>query len=440
MSRHRLVAALPAAALALALATPGSAAPWHGHGHHHGPGHHGDGNAWQGKPGRHGGGAARGETPEAGTVSVTGQGESSAAPDIAVVTVGVTVQAPSAAEAMRQNTERQQVIIDTLKTRGIEPRDIQTSGLNLNPVQDYSREGKPPVVTGYQATNLVTVRVRQLPLLGEALDALVGAGANEINGISFQREKMTEAENEARARAVENAQLRAQIIANAAGMDLGRLLSIADQSGRQGPQPMMRAMAMDSAKESAVPVEAGELSVAAEVSVTWELRPMRRGGMDAEGRKGRDRDRQWNDPARQGDRGDHARQGSDSRKGMQHRDGDRDQSDRSARPESGEPLNSEKRDAPGAGASAVPVMPPPAAGANEAPAAAASAIEGDAPAEAVTPQPTEAPKSSGTEGVPGDMPPPGNAAPLSAAPATDGAAQDGTAPEAGEPAIPAPAN
>lgn len=279
----RLAAALPIGALALTLAAaPAMAAP----------GHHQDGRRggdWQGDHhGPRGGRRGPEEARQPGTVSVTGHGESTAAPDMAVVTLGVTVQAPSAAEAMRQNTERQQVVIDTLRGRGIEGRDIQTSGLSLSPVQDYSREGQPPRITGYQASNMVTVRVRDLPRLGEALDALVGAGANEINGIGFQRENLEDAENEARARAVENARLRAEVMANAAGMEVGRLLAITDVAARMGPQPMMRAMAMDSAAAAApVPVEAGELSVAAEVTVTWELRPARGGqgrlGPDARG-------------------------------------------------------------------------------------------------------------------------------------------------------------
>lgn len=428
MQRLRLAAALPAAALAVALAaTPGSAAPWHGSGHDHGQGHRGDG--WQCRQGKRDRGGDRADAPDAGTVSVTGQGQSTVAPDIAVVTVGVTVQAPSAAEAMRQNTERQQVIIDTLKARGIEPRDIQTSGLNLNPVQDYSREGQPPVVTGYQATNVVTVRVRQLPQLGEALDGLVGAGANEINGISFQRENIEEAENEARAAAVENARMRAQVIANAAGMELGRLLSIADQSGRQGPQPMMRAMAMDAAaKESApVPVEAGELSIAADVSVIWELRPARRGDANPERGLRRGMEGRQHDRGPQGGRGDNPCMGPHGPHEMHHHgampmrhgDGGMDQGDRPAQPET-EWRERAMHGVPEAGSPAMPGMPPQAGRKMDADTAAASASGRDAPASPAPDQPAASDMSGG--------------------PDAGTAAQDDTAPAPGGPAIPAPAN
>lgn len=273
----RLAAAIPLGALALTLAaTPAAAWPGPRDDRHRGDAWHARDHDRRG-PAR----SERGDDREPGTVSVTGRGESSAAPDMATITLGVTVQAPSAGEAMRQNTARQQTVIDTLRGRGIEGRDIQTSGLSLTPLQDFSGEGRPPVITGYQATNMVTVRVRDLPRLGEALDALVGAGANEIHGIGFQRENLEEADALARARAVVNARLRAGIMAHAAGMELGRIVAITDGASQPGPRPMMRAMAMDSAS-APVPIEAGELSVAAEVTVTWELQPARRG----EGRRG----------------------------------------------------------------------------------------------------------------------------------------------------------
>lgn len=212
-----------------------------------------------------------GHAPAAATIEVTGSGMASVAPDLAVVTVGVTIQAPSAGEAMTQNAARQQAVIDALKGKGIEARDIQTSNLSLSPVQDYSREGQPPVITGYQAGNMVTVRVRDLPQLGPVLDAIVGAGANEIQGIAFQREDADAVEAQARREAVTNARMRAEVIAEAAGQRLGRLVSITAGSVGSPPQPMMRAMAASA--DAKTPVESGELSVSADVTARWELLP-----------------------------------------------------------------------------------------------------------------------------------------------------------------------
>ena len=209
---------------------------------------------------------------EAATIQVTGSGMATVAPDLAVVTLGVTVQAPTAGEAMSQNATRQQAVIAALQDRGVEARDIQTSGLSLSPMQDYSREGQPPRITGYQAGNVVTVRVRDLQQMGATIDAIVAAGANEVQGISFQRNDPAETEAEARRRAVANARDRAEVIAAAAGQRLGRLIAISDTAqGAAPPEPMMmRAMA---AGKDSTPVQAGELSVSAEVTARWELLP-----------------------------------------------------------------------------------------------------------------------------------------------------------------------
>lgn len=203
-------------------------------------------------------------------LSVSGEGKSTAAPDMAEITVGVSVQAPSASEAMAQNATRQQAVIDQIKAEGIEERDIQTTGLDLSPVQDYSQEGKPPVVTGYQARNTVTIRVRDLSGLGSLLDKLVTSGANEINGISFTRENMTEAEDAARTDAIASAAHRAEVMARAAGMTLGPIIAIQDGDAGPGPQPVQMAFARQ-AGDAATPIQAGELGVTARVTVIYAL-------------------------------------------------------------------------------------------------------------------------------------------------------------------------
>lgn len=267
-------------------APPGPYGPDWSQGGPAGPGWSG-GPGGPGGPGGHGGpgGGAWGERPDPALISVTGSGEATVAPDLAVITVGVTVQAGTAAEAMSQNSARQRQVIDALNARGITGRDIQTSNLSLSAVQDYSREGQPPVITGYQAGNMVTIRVRDLPQLGPVLDALVAAGANEIQGISFQRDDATGTEAEARRRAVDNARERAEVIAEAAGQRLGRLVALSDAPGNgPGPIPMrMRAMAADAG--AAPPVEAGELSLSAQITGTWELLPAK-GGTDRDSGRG----------------------------------------------------------------------------------------------------------------------------------------------------------
>ncbi|KGJ06451.1 hypothetical protein SAMN04487972_101103 [Paracoccus halophilus] len=207
-------------------------------------------------------------------LTVNGLGEASAQPDMATITVGVSTRAATAAEAMSQNAEQQNAVIEVLKAEGIEARDIRTTSLDLSPVLDYSQDGQPPKLTGYNARNNVTVRLRDLPKLGALLDSLVTSGANEIGGIAFSREDMTEAEDRARAAAVANARHRAEIMAEAAGMKLGPLLRLSDaQLSEPRPVAPMFARAQASAP-AATPVEAGELTVSAHATAIFAMRPL----------------------------------------------------------------------------------------------------------------------------------------------------------------------
>ncbi|WP_299911108.1 SIMPL domain-containing protein [uncultured Paracoccus sp.] len=206
-------------------------------------------------------------------ISVTGEGQALGQPDMATINLGVTTQAETAAAAMTANSEQQTAVIAALTGSGVEERDIQTSGLNLTPMMDYSREGQPPRVTGYQAQNMVTVRVRDLAGLGGTLDGLVTAGANEINGITFGRDNSDEMQDEARRDAVADAQHRAEVIAEAAGLTLGPVLTMRDVVYSQGgPEPMMMRQAMDAGAAKAVPVQGGELTMMAQVEMQFALR------------------------------------------------------------------------------------------------------------------------------------------------------------------------
>ncbi|MTD99168.1 DUF541 domain-containing protein [Paracoccus sp. YIM 132242] len=242
VSRNLARAALAASA-ALVLAAPAMAAPGKG-----------------GHPMCH---------PGLSRLTVTGQGETRVAPDMATIQLGVTTQAASAAEAMRQNSTQQTAVIAALTGAGIEGADVQTSGLNLNPLMDYA-EGRAPTVTGYQATNMVAVRVRDVARLGEVLDAIVAAGANEINGIGFIRDDSAATEDEARRAAVTDARHKAEVLAEAAGLTLGPVLVLRDTPAMEGPRPMMMEAraAADAAK---VPIAAGELAMTAMVEMQFAL-------------------------------------------------------------------------------------------------------------------------------------------------------------------------
>lgn len=204
-------------------------------------------------------------------LDVVAVGESRRVPDLAVLSAGVVTQAADAAGAMRENAGRMERVIAALRRAGVAERDIQTSNVSLNPQYRYS-ENVPPVITGYQATNTVTVRFRDIRRSGAILDVLVREGANQINGPTLTLDQPQAAEDEARTDAIRKARARATLYAQAAGLRVKRILSISESGGYAPPPPMpmmQRGMAMDAAaKTDIVP---GEQTVSIAVNVSFEL-------------------------------------------------------------------------------------------------------------------------------------------------------------------------
>lgn len=202
-------------------------------------------------------------------LTVRGEGHASAAPDLATVRIGVETRAVEAGEALVANSEAAGALIAEAKAQGVSATDIQTSGLSLYPLYDNRRngEGETPVLTGFAASNEVVLRIRDIAGVGETLGALVGAGANRLNGISFGLADDQAVMDRARRAAVADAQRKALLYAEAAGVTLGDLVSIDEEGGGAAPRPMMRAMA----ESASVPVEAGETMVAASVRMSWKI-------------------------------------------------------------------------------------------------------------------------------------------------------------------------
>jgi len=210
---------------------------------------------------------------ETATLTVTGQGRATAAPDIATIRAGVETEGATAAEALAANSALAASIIATLKETGVAPRDIQTSGLYVEPLYEQPAPGQQrqaPRIAGYRVVNEVAVTIRDIGAMGAALDRLVAAGANRINSLGFGLADDRPLADAARREAVADARRAASALAEAAGVKLVRILSVADGGGG-GPGPMpgiqFRAEAM------AVPVEAGETTVRASVTVVWEIAP-----------------------------------------------------------------------------------------------------------------------------------------------------------------------
>jgi uncharacterized protein YggE len=208
------------------------------------------------------------ETREAPRITVTGEGRAEAVPDLAVITLGVTTQGATAAAALADNSTRLAAVLARLRAAGVADRDLQTSGLSLGPRYDYGNN-RPPRLVGYEATNQLAVRVRALDALGTILDAAVTDGANTLGGLAFSLADPQAARDAALAAAVAEARRKAAIVAEAAGVTLGPVLSISEQVAYAGPQPMPRMAMADSA--AAVPVAAGEVGYAATVTIVYGI-------------------------------------------------------------------------------------------------------------------------------------------------------------------------
>ena len=204
------------------------------------------------------------------TLSISAYGEVKALPDKATITLGVQTVAPTAAQAMADNAARMNQVVAALRKQGLADRDIQTSNLSLSAQYEYE-QNKPPRLTGYQASNDVTVIVNDLRRLGATIDAVTAAGVNQINGIGFGIKDPQAAEDQARVKAVQALQAKAQLYAGAAGYRVGRLVNLSESGGVQPMPYAPKMVTMSAARAAPTPVEAGELTIRADVSGLYEL-------------------------------------------------------------------------------------------------------------------------------------------------------------------------
>ena len=209
---------------------------------------------------------------KATTFSLSAYGETRIAPDMATISLGVQTDALTAAEALKANGARMNQVLAALKKAGIAERDVQTSNLNLNAQYAYE-QNQPPKLTGYQASNQVTITVRDLAKLGASVDATVNAGANTVNGISFGLADPRAAEDAARLEAVKALQAKAALYARATGYKDMRLVNLNEGGGDTPAPPPVPLMAFASKREMAdsTSVAAGELKVRIDVNATYEM-------------------------------------------------------------------------------------------------------------------------------------------------------------------------
>jgi hypothetical protein len=211
-------------------------------------------------------------------IVVSGEGEASAAPDMAMISMSVLREAATAREALNANNKAMGDVLAAMKEMGVDQKDLQTSGFSIQPryvyVDPNKNENFPPKITGYTVINTLGVRVRDLSKVGAVLDQSVTLGVNEGGNVTFVKDDASALLEEARKKAVENAVAKAKTISASAGVGIGRILEITELSIQSGPMPMMQAeMAVaKSANSSPVPIATGENTYRVNVNVTFEIK------------------------------------------------------------------------------------------------------------------------------------------------------------------------
>lgn len=195
-------------------------------------------------------------------------------PDLVTIGAGVTSEAPTAVQAMRQNSVEMRKVIDQIKSLGVDDKDIQTTGINLNAQYDYDRESRRQIFRGYSVSNRVSVKLREIDETGRVLDALVTAGATDLSGPSFSIEDDEAAKDEARKRAVARAKERAEAYANMLGYDGVEVLEINETLRGSNPMPQMAARAVlgaEAAADMSAPVQPGQVSTGVNITIKYEM-------------------------------------------------------------------------------------------------------------------------------------------------------------------------
>jgi uncharacterized protein len=204
------------------------------------------------------------------TLNLSAYGDVMAEPDMATTTLGVTTEAPSAAGALAANAEQMTRVLAALKRAGLADRDVRTSQLSVNPKYVYE-QNQPPRLTGYDASNQVTVIARDLKRLGPTVDAAVNAGATNVNSISFGLADPKAAEDAARVAAVKALQAKADLYARAVGHPIVRLVSLSEDAGYEPPRMLNELVVTASKRMAPTPVAPGEMQVRVQVSGVYEL-------------------------------------------------------------------------------------------------------------------------------------------------------------------------
>lgn len=206
------------------------------------------------------------------TLTVTGKGEVSGAPDVAYLNLSVETQAKSASQAVKENAERTNKVIDTIKAKLGEKDKVSTAGYNLSPIYEYNNQTNASEFKGYRASNQITVKLFNLKEIGTVIDAATEAGLNNISSLTFETTKSGELKKQALTAAVKDAKATAETLASAAGVKITKILQLSPSYDY--PVPVYRDYAMS--KEAAAPapptpIEPGDLAISATVNIVFEI-------------------------------------------------------------------------------------------------------------------------------------------------------------------------
>jgi uncharacterized protein len=202
---------------------------------------------------------------------VSGTGEVTATPDVAILTLGVEAQETTVKAAQSEASSAMNAVVDALKTNGVADKDIQTQWYSISPVTKWDDKTNEQITTGYSVTNMVTAKIRDISKAGTIIDAVTDAGGNltRINGISFTMNDPTAYNNQAREKAMQDAKAKAEQMATLAGITLGKPIYISETSSYI-PQPYNLKVYADSGSAS-TPISPGELDITLTVQVGYAI-------------------------------------------------------------------------------------------------------------------------------------------------------------------------
>lgn len=217
------------------------------------------------------------------TLTVSGTGESSAAPDRAVVRLGAVGENAEAGAAQDQVNRIMQQVLEAVGQLGVPERSVQTEDLSLTPVySDFrprpNQEPEQPRITGYRASSVISIELDDLTQIGDVVDAGIKAGANQLQGVFFQLRDSAAARSSALAAAVEDARMRADAIAGAMNMELDGVREIYTGDTFQRPPMPLQGARFDMAEMASTPVMPGQVELSANVTISWFLRERAAGG------------------------------------------------------------------------------------------------------------------------------------------------------------------